>query len=78
MWTPEMSLFLFIGSFFALVTTGKLRSALMITFIIISGLNLLGVVAAIHLQMAFLDYQIIPCRDDKLSLIFFCCIGTSH
>lgn len=72
MWTTEMPpfLFLFIGALLALVTTGKLRGALMIGVIIISGLNLWGVADGAHIQMAFLDYQLIPYRVDKLSLIF--------
>lgn len=63
-------IFLFAAALIAAVTRGKLRGVLMIVIPIISALNLWGVAEGIHLQIAFMDYQLIPYRVDKLSLIF--------
>ncbi|MEZ9236658.1 Na(+)/H(+) antiporter subunit D [Shewanella sp. 10N.286.52.A9] len=66
---PPFVLFL-IGGLIAATTRGKLRGALMIAIPIISGLHLWTVPEGIHLQLTFLDYELIPYRADKLSLMF--------
>ena len=72
MWMLEIPPFLpfFIGALIILLTRGVLRSAVMLAIPIISGLHLWMVPEGIHLQFAFLDYQLIPYRADKLSLMF--------
>tara|TARA_R110002167_G_scaffold214068_3_gene418820 strand:- start:126710 stop:128404 length:1695 start_codon:yes stop_codon:yes gene_type:complete len=60
----------FIGALIALFTRGVLRNTLMIAVPIISALHLWMVPEGIHLQFAFLDYQLSPYRVDKLSLMF--------
>jgi len=60
----------FIGALIATFTRGVLRNSLMIAVPIISALHLWMVPEGIHLQFAFLDYQLSPYRVDKLSLMF--------
>ncbi|WP_394147298.1 Na(+)/H(+) antiporter subunit D [Shewanella atlantica] len=66
---PPFTLF-FIGGLIAALTSGKLRGALMIAIPVISGIHLWTVPEGIHLQLMFLDYELIPYRADKLSLMF--------
>jgi multicomponent Na+:H+ antiporter subunit D len=72
MWMIEVPTFVpfFIGALIALFTRGVLRNALMIAVPVISALHLWMVPEGIHLQFAFLDYQLSPYRVDKLSLMF--------
>ena len=72
MWMIEIPAFVpfFIGALIALFTRGVLRNTLMIAVPIISALHLWMVPEGIHLQFAFLDYQLSPYRVDKLSLMF--------
>jgi multicomponent Na+:H+ antiporter subunit D len=72
MWMIEIPVFIpfFIGALIAAFTKGVLRNALMIAVPLISALHLWMVPEGIHLQFAFLDYQLIPYRVDKLSLMF--------
>lgn len=72
MWMIEIPPFIpfFIGALIAAFTRGTLRGALMVAVPIISGLHLWMVPEGIHLQFAFLDYQLIPYRVDKLSIMF--------
>ena len=72
MWMLEIPPFLpfFIGALIALLTRGTLRSIVMLAIPIVSGLHLWMVPEGIHLQFAFLDYQLITYRADKLSLMF--------
>jgi multicomponent Na+:H+ antiporter subunit D len=72
MWMLEIPPFapFFIGALLAIVTRGTLRSVIMVTIPIISALQLWMVPEGVHLQLAFLDYQLIPYRVDKLSLMF--------
>ncbi|TWX73445.1 Na(+)/H(+) antiporter subunit D [Colwellia sp. C1TZA3] len=72
MWMIEIPAFVpfFIGALIAAFTRGVLRNALMIAVPIISALHLWMVPEGIHLQFAFLDYQLSPYRVDKLSLMF--------
>ena len=72
MWMLEIPPFLpfFIGALIAAFTRGTLRNVIMIATPIVSGLHLWMVPEGIHLQFAFLDYQLIPYRADKLSLMF--------
>lgn len=72
MWMLEIPPFapFFIGALIALVTRGALRGAIMMAIPILGGLHLWMVPEGVHLQFAFLDYQLIPYRADKLSLMF--------
>ena len=72
MWMIEIPPFLpfFIGALIAAFTRGHLRSTIMIAVPVISALHLWTVPDGIHLQFAFLDYQLAPYRVDKLSLMF--------
>lgn len=72
MWMLEIPPFLpfFIGALIAAVTRGTLRNVLMVLTPIVSAIHLWMVPEGIHLQFAFLDYQLIPYRVDKLSHIF--------
>lgn len=72
MWMIEIPAFVpfFIGALIAACTRGTLRSAIMVAVPIISALHLWMIPESIHLQYAFLDYQLIPYRVDKLSLMF--------
>jgi len=60
----------FIGALIAAVTRGTLRNTIMIATPIVGALHLWMVPDGIHLQFAFLEYQITPYRVDKLSLMF--------
>ncbi|MCL1065850.1 Na(+)/H(+) antiporter subunit D [Shewanella olleyana] len=66
---PPFVLFL-IGGLIAATTRGKLRGALMIAIPILGGLHLWTVPEGVHLQLMFLDYELVPYRADKLSLMF--------
>ena len=72
MWMLEIPPFLpfFIGALIAAVTRGTLRNVIMLATPIVSALHLWMVPEGIHLQFAFLDYQLTPYRVDKLSLMF--------
>ena len=72
MWMLEIPPFLpfFIGALLAGFTRGILRNIIMVTIPVVSALHLWTVPEGIHLQFAFLDYQLIPYRADKLSLMF--------
>jgi multicomponent Na+:H+ antiporter subunit D len=72
MWMLEIPPFLpfFIGALIAAVTRGTLRNLIMLATPIFGALHLWMVPEGIHLQLAFLDYQLTPYRVDKLSLMF--------
>ena len=72
MWMIEIPAFVpfFIGALIASFTRGILRNTLMVAVPIFSALHLWMVPEGIHLQFAFLDYQLSPYRVDKLSLMF--------
>jgi len=72
MWMLEIPPFLpfFISAVIAAVSRGSIRNVIMLATPVLSGLHLLMVPEGIHLQFDFLDYQLIPYRVDKLSLIF--------
>ncbi|WP_440873798.1 Na(+)/H(+) antiporter subunit D [Thalassotalea sp. PLHSN55] len=72
MWMTELPPFIpfFIGALILLATRGMLRSAVMLAIPILSGLHLWMMPEGVHLQFAFLDYQLIPYRVDKLSVMF--------
>jgi len=72
MWMLEIPPFLpfFIGALIAAFTRGVVRNVIMIAIPILGGLHLWMVPEGIHLQFAFLDYQLITYRADKLSLMF--------
>lgn len=72
MWMLEIPPFLpfFIGALLAGFTRGILRNIIMVSIPVVSALHLWTVPEEIHLQFAFLDYQLMPYRADKLSLMF--------
>jgi len=72
MWMIELPPFapFFIGALLVLATSGVLRAAIMLVVPILGALNLWMTPEGIHLQLMFLDYQLIPYRLDKLSLMF--------
>ena len=72
MWITELPPFapFFIAAALALLTRGNVRNAIMLLTPVLGGLHLLTVPEDIHLQMAFLGYELAPYRVDKLSLIF--------
>lgn len=72
MWMIEIPPFVpfFIGALIAAFTRGTLRGALMLAVPIVSALHLWMVPEGIHLQFAFFDYQLVPYRVDKLSIMF--------
>lgn len=72
MWMLEIPPFIpfFIGALIAALTQGKVRGAIMVLTPILGAIHLWMVPEGVHLQFAFLDYQLIPYRVDKLSLMF--------
>ncbi len=72
MWATEIPAFLpfFIGGIIALFTRGTFRGALMLATIIASGIHLWLLGDGIHLSLHFFEYELIPYRVDKLSLMF--------
>lgn len=72
MWMIEIPPFVpfFIGALIIAFTRGSLRGALMVAVPIISALHLWMVPEGIHLQFTFFDYQLMPYRVDKLSIMF--------
>ncbi|MFT5117907.1 MAG: multicomponent Na+:H+ antiporter subunit D [Kiritimatiellia bacterium] len=72
MWMLEIPPFIpfLIGALIAGFTRGTVRSTIMVMTPILGGLHLWMVPEGVHLQIAFLDYQLTPYRVDKLSLMF--------
>lgn len=72
MWILELPPFVpfYIGALIALVSRGILRAAVMLAIPVLSAIHLWMVPEGVYLQFAFLDYQLIPYRVDKLSLLF--------
>ncbi len=72
MWMIEIPPFVpfFIGALILLFTRGLLRCAIMVAIPIVSAMHLVMVPEGIHLQFAFLEYQLTPYRVDKLSIMF--------
>ncbi|EPJ43991.1 MAG: monovalent cation/H+ antiporter subunit D [Osedax symbiont Rs1] len=72
MWMSEIPPFLpfFVGALMLTVTRGVLRGAIMLAIPIAGALNLGMTPEGMYLQFQFFDYQLLPYRLDKLSLIF--------
>jgi multicomponent Na+:H+ antiporter subunit D len=73
MWMTELPPFIpfFVGAVLALFTRGPVRSFLMLTIIVLSGLQLWMIPETeIRVQLDFLGYELIPYRLDDLSRIF--------
>lgn len=72
MWMLELPSFVlfYMGAFIALVCRGTLRASIMLAIPVLSAIQLWMVPEGVYLQFAFLDYQLIPYRVDKLSLMF--------
>lgn len=71
-WMLELPPFVpfFIGALLALIARGSMRSVIMLAIPVLGAIHLWGVPAGTHLQFAFLDYELIPYRADKLSFMF--------
>ncbi len=73
MWMTELPPFIpfFVGAVLALFTRGPVRSFLMLTIIVLSGLQLWMIPETeIRVHLDFLGYELIPYRLDDLSRIF--------
>ena len=72
MWLTELPAFLpfFLGAVLALVTRGYLRGALLLGIIALSGFHLWNVPEGVVVSLKFLDYELMPYRVDRLSLLF--------
>ncbi|OUS30777.1 Na(+)/H(+) antiporter subunit D [Thalassotalea sp. 42_200_T64] len=72
MWMIELPPFMpfYIGALFVLLTRSKLRGVIMMAIPIASAVHLGMIPEGIHLQFSLFDYQLIPYRVDKLSLMF--------
>ncbi|MEE4240330.1 MAG: Na(+)/H(+) antiporter subunit D [Desulfopila sp.] len=72
MWSNEIPAFLpfFIGAVFALFTRGYLRGTLLLAIIALSGIHLWYVPEGVTVSFHFLDYELMPYRVDRLSLLF--------
>ena len=72
MWMLELPPFVpfFIGALIAAATRGWLRNAVMLAIPLLGAIHLWTIPEGIHLQFAFLDYQLMPYRVDRLSLLF--------
>ncbi|RDX36915.1 Na(+)/H(+) antiporter subunit D, partial [Kangiella sp. HD9-110m-PIT-SAG07] len=72
MWMPELPAFVpfFIGALIALVTTGKVRQAVLLITPVLSGLHLLTVPVGTIVSFNFLNFQMEVFEVDKLSLLF--------
>lgn len=72
MWSNEIPAFLpfFIGAILALFTKGYLRGILLLGIIALSGLHLWKVPDGVMVSLYFLDYELMPYRVDRLSLLF--------
>ena len=72
MWMLELPPFVpfFIGALIAAVTRGPLRNVVMVAIPIAGAWHLWMEPEGIHIQFAFLEYQLVPYRVDRLSLMF--------
>jgi len=72
MWMIELPPFIpfFVAAVIAAVTRGTVRNIVMLLVPILSAIHLMMVPSGLHLQFAFFDYQLMPYRVDKLSLMF--------
>ncbi len=73
MWMTELPPFIpfFVGAVLALFTRGPVRSFLMLTIIVLSGLQLWMIPETeVRVHLDFLGYELIPYRLDDLSRIF--------
>ncbi len=64
------ALIFMIGALLIPLLKGRIKSGYMLALPVVAFLNLLGLLAGSSWEMAFLDYPIILCRVDKLSLVF--------
>jgi len=72
MWPNEIPAFLpfFIGAVLAFFTRGYLRGGLLLGIIALSGFQLWNVPEGVVVSLQFLDYDLMPYRVDRLSLLF--------
>lgn len=72
MWYNDLPAFVpfFIAAALALVTRGNLRSFIMLVIIVASGLHLWLLPESLTVELHFLEYDLVPYRVDRLSLIF--------
>ncbi len=62
--------FFLVGALLVAVTRGNLRKGLLLLTPIVGGINILGLEAGTTVEIAFLDYTLVPLRVDRLSLLF--------
>ncbi|NNK97063.1 MAG: Na(+)/H(+) antiporter subunit D [Desulfobacterales bacterium] len=72
MWYNDLPAFVpfFIAAALALVTRGNLRSFLMLVIIVASALHLWLLPESLTVELHFLEYDLVPYRVDRLSLVF--------
>ena len=72
MWPTELPAFVpfFVAALLALCTRGRLRSALMLGVVALSGLHLWYLDGDVLVRMQFLEYELTPYRVDDLSIVF--------
>ncbi len=63
-------LFFFIAALLIPFVRGYLRLALLLAVPVVSGINLIGMEQGVYLQTTLFNYELIPYRVDKLSLLF--------
>lgn len=63
-------LFFFIAALLVPFMRGYFRLVLLVAAPVISGLNLIGIEQGIHIQTSIFNYELLPYRVDKLSLLF--------
>jgi multicomponent Na+:H+ antiporter subunit D len=64
------ALIFIVGSFFVPLLKGKTKSVYLLLLPVISFINLIYISNGTHGAINFLDYQIVFCKIDKLSLVF--------
>lgn len=72
MWLNGLPAFvpIFVAALVALLTRGKVRSFLMLIIVALSGLHLCFLTPEFNVTLHFLEYELIPYRVDRLSLLF--------
>ena len=67
MWMTDLPPFVlfFIGALFAALTRGRIRGFIMLAIPLFSAANLWMMPEGVHLQFAFMDYQLEPYKIDK-------------
>ncbi|HJN48977.1 MAG: Na(+)/H(+) antiporter subunit D [Pseudomonadales bacterium] len=72
MWMTELPPFVpfYVGALLALLTRGRVRGLVMVAIPILGAAHLWMTPEAVYWQLQFFDYELMPYRVDKLSLMF--------